>query len=156
MTTWARVINNSAVDVVTSDPTKLFHPAIAAEFIVVSDSVKDGWSYNPISATWAVPAAPVAPPPPPPPPMPPMTPIQFYLAFTPSERIAIKKSTDAMVVEFWATYQFATQQNQTVDPTLFSVIEGVNYLAIPTTATPPGPGIIVATRVPQILAGIPQ
>ncbi len=86
----------------------------------------------------------------------PLTPMQFYLAFTPAERINIKKSTDPMVMEFWATYELAAQTNHNIDPNLVSVQEGLAWLATPTTATPAGPGILAATRVAQISQGIPQ
>jgi hypothetical protein len=153
MTTWARNISNSAIDVVTSDPALLYHSSIAKTFIVVPDVVQNHWGFNPSTATWSAPTPSTAP-------VTganqPMTAMQFYLAFTPSERIAIKRSTDPMIAEFWATFQLAAQQNHMIDPTLNSVIDGVNYLAIPATATPPGPGIVVAARIPQILAGVPQ
>ena len=86
-----------------------------------------------------------------------LTPMQFYLAFTPTERIAIKKSTDPDVMEFWATYELAVQLNHTIDPNLVSVQQGLAWLATATTATPPGPGILVSTaRIAQISEGIPQ
>jgi hypothetical protein len=82
--------------------------------------------------------------------------MQFYLAFTPSERIAIKGSGDPNVKEFWAAYELATQTGTEINPNLKSVQESLEYLAIPTTATPAGPGILVSTRIPEILQGIPQ
>ena len=86
-----------------------------------------------------------------------LTPMQLYLAFTPAERIAIKKSTDPDVIEFWATYQLSVQTNTPIDPNLISVQEGLDWLATPTTATPPGPGILASTaRIAQISEGIPQ
>ncbi len=86
-----------------------------------------------------------------------LTPMQFYLAFTPTERIAIKPSTDPMVQEFWATYQLAAQTNHDIDPNLVSVQEALTYMATAKTATPPGAGILASTsRIQQILAGIPQ
>ncbi|MBB4268107.1 hypothetical protein [Roseospira visakhapatnamensis] len=42
MTTYARILNNRAVDVVTADPATLFHPLIAAEFVPVPDDVVPG------------------------------------------------------------------------------------------------------------------
>jgi len=89
-------------------------------------------------------------------PYPTLTPMQFYLAFTPAERINIKKSTDPMVAEFWATYELAAQTNHNIDPNLVSVQEGLTWLATPTTATPAGPGILASTRPAQISQGIPQ
>ena len=85
-----------------------------------------------------------------------LTPMQLYLAFTPAERIAIKKSTDPDVIEFWATYQLAVQTNTPIDPNLISVQEGLDWLATPTTATPAGPGILATSRITQILNGVQQ
>ena len=86
-----------------------------------------------------------------------LTPMQFYLAFTPTERMAIKKSADPVVVEFWATYELAAQLNNTIDPNLVSVQAALTYLATPTSATPPGAGILVSTaRIAQISSGTPQ
>ena len=83
--------------------------------------------------------------------------MQFYLAFAPTERMAIKKSTDVNVVEFWATYQLAAQLNNTIDPNLISIQEALTYLATTTTATPAGAGILASTaRIAQISNGIPQ
>jgi hypothetical protein len=75
----------------------------------------------------------------------------FYLAFTPAERIAIKKSTDEQVVEFWATYQLAVQLDKPIDPNLVSVREAIEYLATP------GAAILASSdRIAQILNGVPQ
>ena len=153
MTTYARNVNNIAVDVTTTNPTTIFYPTIAAEFITVPDGTLNGATLA--GGVWTNPAvvAPVTPPVK----YPTLTPMQFYLAFTPAERMAIKKSTDPMVQEFWATYQLAAQLNNTIDPNLVSVQDGLGWLATPTTATPAGPGILASTaRIAQISEGIPQ
>jgi hypothetical protein len=86
-----------------------------------------------------------------------LAPMDFYLAFTPAERIAIKKSIDPVIVEFWTTFELQVQLGGRVDPNLVSVQEGLNYLATPTTATPPGAGILASQdRIAQINAGIAQ
>ena len=101
-----------------------------------------GTSYAPVAGTLIYPI---------------LTTMQFYLAFAPAERIAIKKSTDPDVMEFWATYELAVQLNHTIDPNLVSVQQGLAWLATPTSATPPGPGILASTaRIAQISEGIPQ
>lgn len=83
-------------------------------------------------------------------------PMQFYLALSPAERIAIKTSSDPMVSEFWMTYQLSAQLNHPIDPNLTSVQGALNYLAAPVSPGP-GAGILASTaRVTQILAGIPQ
>ena len=89
--------------------------------------------------------------------LPPLTTMQFYLAFTAAEMIAIKGSADPLVKEFYARYQLAVQTNTPIDPNLISVQEGLTYLATATTATPPGAGILASTaRVQQISAGVAQ
>jgi len=84
--------------------------------------------------------------------LPALTPMQFYLAFTPAERIAIKKlaTTDPNVGEFWATYEMSAAAGTSIDPSLVSVQEGLGYL---TTVTPP---VLTTDRVAQIVQGIPQ
>ncbi|MGF7131895.1 hypothetical protein P3T40_003378 [Paraburkholderia sp. EB58] len=103
-----------------------------------------------------------------------LTPIQFYLAFTTSERMLLKAiattgvavgstlvtpapttaiPVDPVIAEFWATYQLAVQSNAKIDPNLDSIQEGLTYLSAPTAPTPP---IIAASRIPQISAGIAQ
>lgn len=80
-----------------------------------------------------------------------MSPTAFYLAFTPSERIAIKSSDLALVKEFWETFQIALQNGSAIDPNLVSVRNSLGYLAQPEVG-------ILATpeRVGQILNGTPE
>ena len=149
MTTYARNVNNVAVDVTTTNPATIFYPSIAAEFIVVPDGTEGGATYE--NGIWTNP---------PTPPVPPvrysvLTPMQFYLAFTTAERIAIKASTDTNVKEFWATYELAAQLNETIDPNLVSVQEGLDYLSVTDVAGTTSPYILPA-RIPQILQGIAQ
>ena len=53
MTNYARNINDVAVDVTTIDPTTIYYPTVAAEFIVVPADVQDGWLYD--GSTWSAP-----------------------------------------------------------------------------------------------------
>lgn len=86
-----------------------------------------------------------------------MPPMQFYLAFTPDERIAIKASTLSRVMEFWDTYQRAERTGTPIDPNSPAVQAGLGYLTLATNATPiAGAGILAAGRMASILAGIPQ
>ena len=78
-----------------------------------------------------------------------LTALQFYLAFSPAERIAIKKSTDPIVEDFWETYQFAASQGATIDPNLSSIIEGLAYLSN-TNKEPPSASPWVANAVVSI------
>ena len=147
MTTWARSVNNQAADVTTTDPSTIFHPAVSAQFMVVTDGTKNGATFA--NGAWTNPPTPAPMPEPIIYPM--LTPMQYYLAFTPSERIAIKGSSDPVVKEAWATYELAAQLNETINPNLVSVQEALSYF---TTTTPP---ILASTaRIAQILAGIPQ
>lgn len=85
-----------------------------------------------------------------------LEPMDFYLAFTSDERRAIKASTDENVKELWDTYERCERTGKPIDCNRPSVQRMVGYLAQKSTDTPPGPGIITADRIPQILAGIPQ
>lgn len=64
METYARKVNNQAVDVTTSDPKTIFHPEIAAQFIIVPNGTQNGAQYD--GAEWVNPAPPVVTPPAPP------------------------------------------------------------------------------------------
>lgn len=77
-----------------------------------------------------------------------LSPMQFYLAFTPTERVAIKASTDPLVAEFWQTFELAVQTATVIHTGLASVTDGVNALV---TAN-----LINANRVADVLAGVPQ
>lgn len=147
MTTYARVINGCAVDVVTQNPAELFHEDVAASFVEVPDDTQHGDTLNE-DGSWTkfteqpTSASAVAP-------LPMLTPMTFYLAFTPAERIAIKSSEDTMVKEFWSTYELSVKLDKPTDPNLVSVQNGLEYLvSIGILASP--------DRVTQILNGVPQ
>lgn len=150
MSNYAQIQNETAVEVVSQIAFDTFNPTVQSLFVTCPTDVTVGYTY--ISGTWTAPPVP---------PTPPvvyklLTPMQFYLSFTPAERIAIKKSADPEVVEFWATYLLAVQTNIMINPNLPSVQEGLNWLATPTTATPAGPGILATSRITQILNGVQQ
>lgn len=143
MTTHARIISGQAIDVTTFDPTEAFHADIAVQFVTVPDGTKNGDLFD--GKTWSKPAAAA----PAPVLLPTLTPMTFYLAFKPAERIAIKASTDAEVMEFWDTYQRAERTDTAVDPNLVSVQEGLLYLV--------QRGVLASSdRIAQILNGEPQ
>ena len=154
---YAWIENDTVRDLCAGNPSELFHPDVAQFYSVeVPGGTERGATL--VKGVWTNPV-PVAPAPALGGPVvySLLSPMQFYLAFTPSERIAIKKSTDPVVEEFWATYQLAAQVNAHIDPNLASVAEGLAYLATATTATPPGAGILAgAARIAQIQAGIAQ
>lgn len=154
MTTYARKINNQAVDVTMSDPATSFHSTLAAQFIVIPDGTENGAIWNGIS--WLNPIPTISPeqeiiysP---------LTAGQFYNCFTATEMIAIKGSADQFVKEFLARWQVAMQANENVNPNLISVQEGLAYLSVTNqlpSVTPPATYILPA-RIPQILSGVPQ
>lgn len=87
----------------------------------------------------------------PPAPTPTLTFLQFMALFTSAEQAAIVSSADTQTKLF---IMMATGSGG-LQLTNAEVIADLNYLATPTTATPPGPGLIAASRVAQILAGTP-
>lgn len=151
MTYHALIQNNVVVEIVTPEAYATFNPSVQALFVPCPTTVTVGYTYA--NGLWIAPVVPPALPIK----YPILSPMQFYLAFTPAERIAIKKSQDPEVIEFWATYQLAVQLNATIDPNLVSVQQGLEYLAAPATATPPGAGILASmTRVTEISNGVAQ
>jgi hypothetical protein len=161
MTTWANVQNNIAIEVVTTDPKTIFTPQIASLFSPVPDGTLQGATLS--NGVWTNPVPPAPPAAPPPPPPPTLTPMEFYIAFTPAERILLKALTvpggipafspilggngtsggnaaaipqDMLITEFWATYQLAAETNSPIDMSLNSIQEGLAYLASPSAPTP--------------------
>jgi hypothetical protein len=143
MTNYARVINNTAVELST-DPTNQFHPTIADQFQVVPSNVKVGWTLN--ASVWSAPApVVVVDPVPPAPVLPFLTPVQFKMCFTTQERIAITaiKATD---VALKAAYEILDDPRLTqVDLNLQSVKDMVAYIH--------SLNIITPERMASILAG---
>lgn len=174
MTTYARIQNDTAIEVFVPHEGftlgECFHPEIAALFSVVPDGTEAGATLA--NGTWTNPPATSAPEPAATA-YPLLTPMQFYLSFTPTERMKIKalaatggvlansplfgNSTaipqDPEIAEFWATFELAQSLNDPVNPNLVSVQEGLTYLSAPTAPTP---AVITAARIPQILVGIAQ
>ena len=140
MTNFARVINNTAVDVCTG-PDNSFHPDIAREFEPVPDDVKHGWVRT--DGQWAAPAP--TPQPEPAPVYPKVTPVQFKLLFTSPERVAIKaaRATDPVVDDLWGLVEDPRMTE--VDFGLKSVRDSIEYLA---TA-----GLIEPERVADVISG---
>ena len=154
MTTWARKVNNQAVDVTTTDPHLLFVATVAAQFEIVPDSVVTGSVYA--NGSWG--------PPPTPAPLPaipfPLIPAaRFYNCFTAQEMLDIKSSIDPMVKEFFARYQVALGANEPIDPNLDSVTGGLNYLSTTNVLPTPSTGTrtyIQPSRIVDIVNGRPQ
>jgi hypothetical protein len=150
MTNYARNVNDVAVDVTTTDPTTIYYPTVAAEFIVVPADVQDGWLYD--GATWSAP--PVPPAPIPVPPVPPIvSAVQFMMLFYPQEQAYIQNSTDAIVKVFWT--RFSDQRVTEVNLALDSMSQTLDYLSttdVLPALTPPAP-YLVAGRKEAILTG---
>ena len=141
MTNYARIINNVAVDV-SANPAAQFHADLAAQFVEVPDAVEAGWIVT--GGTWAAPPAP-----------PVIAPVQrylltpsrpqFLLLFTGPERVAIRASIDALVVDFLAIINDPALE--WIDLALDSVQEGFGYLVTL--------GLLTQARADVILKGWP-
>lgn len=99
MSNFARVENNTAVDVST-DPAAQFHPDIAAQFVAVPDTVQRGWRQ--VAGEWQAPEPVAAPGTAVQPPK--VSPVEFKLLFTAQERVAIKqaRATHDMLDDFFS------------------------------------------------------
>jgi hypothetical protein len=174
MTTYARTKNNIAVEIfippIGFAINQCLHPDVVQLFSIVPDGTQSGSTYA--KGIWTKPTAP-APVQTSPTVYPVLSPTQFYLAFTPAERMKIKalastggvpansslfgNSTaipqDQEIAEFWETFKMSDATKSPIDPNLSSVQEGLMYMSNPTAPTPV---VITAVRIPQILAGIPQ
>ncbi len=147
MKTYARVVGGKTVDTKVTTLLglgEMFHPTIVEQFIEVPNGTVDGAEV--VEGVWTNPVNEVVEPTAV---LPAMSPMQFYLAFTVGEMIAIKGSTDPVVQEVYARYQIALQTGTPINPQLPSVKNGLEYLA---TAG----ACIDAARIPDILLGIPQ
>lgn len=154
MTTYAQIIDETAMDVIVVlegfTISDMVHADILGLFVEVPDGTVNG--SKEVNGVWVAPEPEVLAAPP----YTTLTPMQFYLAFTPAERIAIKSNTDPHVQEFLATLNLSIQLKENVDPNLVSVQEALQFLATSTTAEPAGPGILAESRITEILQGIPQ
>ncbi len=83
----------------------------------------------------------------PPPPMTSLSFLQFMALFTAAEQAAIVGSTDTKTRLFVVMAAGAGS----IGLADTEVVDGLNYLATTTTATPPGPGLITPARAAQIL-----
>lgn len=115
-------------------------------FITISGLTKDAQDYAAWLAAGNTPGEAPAPPAPPPPIY---SFLQFMGLFTSAEQDAIFAATDTQT-KIFITMAAGSGGLQLTNP---QVISGVNYLATPTSATPPGPGLITSARAAAILAG---
>jgi hypothetical protein len=82
-------------------------------------------------------------------PPPTLTFLQFMALFTAPEQAAMVNSADTQT-KLFVLMATGSGGIQLGNP---EVVAGINYLATPTTATPPGPGILTVARAAQVLAG---
>ena len=152
MTTYAWIENGSVRDLVTTDPTTIFHSDVADLYsTIVPDGTKQGATEVNGSWTNPVPPSPAPEPAPAPCAYPLLSAVQFYDAFTPQEETAILASTDPLVQTFVRRLDRAMSTGTQINPNLLTVQEGLQYL----TKTIP-PLIANTSRIPQILAGEAQ
>lgn len=165
MTTWARIINGQAVDVVTTDPSSLFHPDLASEFVTVPDGTENGATFA--NGTWTAPVPPVEAPVPPAPYVPKIVSIGIFMtSIMTAERIALRASTDPLVKEFVTTV--TDPKMDAVDLNLPSIQFDIQYAAglVEAPSGAPGAGSKIsspciglngdgAARAAAILAGNP-
>lgn len=116
-----------------------------------------GWLYDGTSFTappgWVAPPAPA-----PAPTTTVMKAVLWYNCFTPTEAVAIRKSSDPLVQEFVYRLNQLIAAGENVDTALASVQEGVGYLSVTdqVPAVTPAAPYIAPARVAAILAGVLQ
>lgn len=141
----AWIKDDTVRDVAPGDPAELYHPDMAALFATeVPDGIVPGAVL--VNGVWTNPTPPSEPSEPPAATYPKVSPVEFKLLFTSAERIAIKASTDAVVLDFMEIVN--DPRLTTVDLGLASTQQGVAYLA--------SVGLIGEARVAEILAGVVQ
>lgn len=150
MSKYARIINSSAVDVTVGDPTELFHPDVAAQFVVVPDQVENGWTKSGTKWSAPVPAEPVAPTVVPPK----VGPIHFQMLFTAVEAAKANelRASDAILSSFWKLID--DPRTDIVDLALTGVQDAIEYTL--TVVKQAGVVLDVPTRKAAILTGVLQ
>lgn len=125
--TYARIVNNTAVDVRTESPEGCFTPEVVAEFVTVPDEVENGWVLA--GGVWS---APVVPDPVPVDPpvvlLPSLTPPEFKQCFTIQEEIAINTAATTDAVISTAFKRLDDPRLTVVDLNLSSVQGLIDYL----------------------------
>lgn len=135
----AWIENGKIRDIANGNPTELFHPDIAVHFDTdVPDDAVNGAEL--VNGVWVNPTvetiieATVV--------LPMVSPVEFKMLFTSAERIAIKSSTDPVVIDF---FELINDPRLTqVDRNLQSVKDAIAYLVLV--------GIVTQLRADEILA----
>lgn len=141
---YARITNNTVQEVIDFDPAERFHTTIAAMFTQVPVTAHVGYSL--VAGVWTAPAPVASTPLPVVYPI--LTPTLFYVCFTTQERIAIKASTDPVVVELLATLNMCLAAGAEINLNLASTRADVQYMETI--------GLLAPGRYAQIIAGVPQ
>ena len=128
---WARYMNGQLVEVVTQNPADLFVAEIAAQFMVVDDEVTVPTRPKP---TPSVQVAPVPPK---------VSVIEYKMLFTSAERIAVKASTDPVIIDLQELMNDPRTVN--VDLSLKSISDTLDYMTYL--------GLIAPGRKAEILTG---
>lgn len=136
----AWIENNKVRDIANGNPSELFHPDIAVNFdtdvpddtAVGAELVNGVWINHVIDDT-PVETITV---------LPLLSPVEFKMLFTSAERIAIKSSTDLVVIDF---FELINDPRLTqVDRNLQSVKDAIAHLVLV--------GIVTQLRADEILA----
>lgn len=153
MTAWARIVDNTAIEVTTLNPDTSFHPSLAAQFQAVPDGTMAGATRS--GTTWTNPVLAPEPAPVAAPRRTKVSRVEFKQLLTSGERIAIRtarayEGTDATALAIKASLDdlFDILEDPAltfVDLTLPSAQDGVNGLVVA--------GLIAAERAPIILEG---
>ena len=96
MSRYARILDGVAVDV-CADPAAQFHPQLAAQFEAVPDDVVSGARL--VDGDWQAPT-PLVPGPVPVTAAVSLSPVDFMLRFVAPERVAVRASTDPIVIDW--------------------------------------------------------
>lgn len=139
MTTWGRIVGGRAIDIVTVEPTEIFHEDVATQFQIIPDGTQTGSLYE--DGQWTAPAQDEQPAQYVRPPT--VSAMQFKLLFTVWERVAMKESADPIVSDFFAIMN--DPRLTEVDLGLGSTRDVIDYMA--------DKGLIAEGRQAQILAG---
>ena len=136
----AWIENNRVREICKGNPSELYHPDIAVHFdteidedvLVGAELVKGVW-VNPTVTTIEAVIVPT---------LPMLSPVEFKMLFTSAERIAIKSSTDPVVIDF---FELISDPRLTqVDRNLQSVKDAIAYLE--------SKGLIAVGRLAEIFA----
>lgn len=143
-TTYARMVDGRAVDVMTSDPAEVFHPDVAEQFVIVPNGTQTGDMNN--NGAWTKYVAPsepavIAKPPT-------VTVPQFFLLFTMEEQLSLEtaRTTDPVVGLLYKRLEDPRLTG--VDLSLDSTRESVEYCLSKVHGGP------IDDRVAEVLTGI--